>query len=192
MPDSCMLAHRRVACAAKPPGLDSGSAHVEDATEEIEDEREEREDTSETMDSGDDRDELDRARDDLRADVGNGCGKTGRHDGFGLSNVMRAVHAFWTCCMAMLMEVRRGQRPSAPTAGVLKVVLKPFGCGVSLGVGKGPRRGRAGRIASSRQVARGVGSNVRGIWHALVGVGSFEFDEANSWKSATGEQCFLD
>lgn len=88
-----MLAHRRVACAAKPPGRDSGSAHVEDAIDEIDDDREERDETSEIIDSGDDTDELGRAREDLRADVGNGWGKMQRQDGFGLSSVIRAMHA---------------------------------------------------------------------------------------------------
>ncbi|KAL8659992.1 MAG: hypothetical protein Q9226_000155 [Calogaya cf. arnoldii] len=77
-----MLAHRRVACAAKPPGLGSGSAHV-DAADEMDDDREEREDVSEIIDSGDDKVELDLAREDVRVDVGNGWGKTGRQDGFG-------------------------------------------------------------------------------------------------------------
>lgn len=88
-----MLAHRRVACAAKPPGLGGGSAHAEEATEQIEDDREERVDTSEIMDSGEETDELDRAEDDLRADVGNGWGNTDLQDGVGLSRVIRAVHA---------------------------------------------------------------------------------------------------
>ncbi|KAL8919592.1 MAG: hypothetical protein Q9172_004920 [Xanthocarpia lactea] len=59
--------------------------------DEIDDDREEREDTSEIIDSGDDTDELGRAREDLRADVGNGWGRTQRQDGFGLSSVARGV-----------------------------------------------------------------------------------------------------
>lgn len=88
-----MLAHRRVANAAKPPGLGGGSAHAEDATEQIEDDREERDDTSEIMDSGEDTDELDWAIDDRRADVGKGCGNTGLQEGVGLSRFIRALHA---------------------------------------------------------------------------------------------------
>lgn len=126
MSDSCILAHRRVACAAKPPGLDNGSAHV-DAIDEMDEDREEREDTSEIIDSGDDSDELDLAREDLRADVGYVWGTTERQDGFGVSKVIRAALAFRACSMAMLIEDRRGPRPSAPTAGVLKVGVKLLG-----------------------------------------------------------------
>lgn len=94
IPPSCILAHRRVACAAKPPGLDAGSAHADEAIDEIEDEREERDDTSETMDSGEDTEEPVRAKEERRADVGKGRGKTGPHEGVGLSRVIRAVEAF--------------------------------------------------------------------------------------------------
>lgn len=93
IPVSCMLAQRRVAKAAKPPGLGSGSAHAEDATEQIEEDREERDDTSEIIDSGEDNDELVWARDDRRADVENGWGRTGLQEGVGLSRFMRALHA---------------------------------------------------------------------------------------------------
>lgn len=188
MPNSCMLAHRRVACAAKPPGLGSGSAHV-DATEEMDEDRDEREDASEIIDSGEDCNELDLAREDLRADVGNGCGKTHRQDGFGLSKVIRAVLAIRACSIAIVIEDRRGPRPSAPAAGVPKVGVKHLDCGtVSFGVGKGAGRGRAGRTVFPVQVARGVGSKVPGALLVLVGVDSFEFDQTGSSRCLASER----
>lgn len=86
----------------------------------------------------------------------------------------------------MLIEDLLGQSPSAPTAGVLKVLLKPLGWGVRSGVGNGPRRGRAGRMLSFVRVARGVGSNVLGILFAGVGVGSFDSDQVDSLKFVVG------
>lgn len=86
----------------------------------------------------------------------------------------------------MLIEDLRGHRPSAPTAGVLKVLLNPLGCGVSFGVGSGPRRCKAGSIFSLRQVARGVGSSVLGILFGGMGVDSFELGHTASLQSTTG------
>lgn len=86
----------------------------------------------------------------------------------------------------MLIEDLLGQSPSAPTAGVLKVLLKPLDWGVRIGVGKGPRRGRAGRMLSFVRVARGVGSNVLGILFAGVGVGSFDSDQVESVEFIAG------
>jgi len=63
IPDSCMFAHRRVACTAK---LGCGSAHGNDVTDEIEEDREDRVEVSEIMDSGDEAEDAERARDDLR------------------------------------------------------------------------------------------------------------------------------
>ena len=71
-----MFAHRRVACTAK---LGGGSAHLDDATDEIDDDLEERVETSEIIDSGDENVEADLANDDRRADVGNGAGAYGFH-----------------------------------------------------------------------------------------------------------------
>lgn len=93
--------------------------------------------------------------------------------------------------MAILIEDRRGPRPSAPTAGVLKVGVKHLDCGtVSFGVGKGPRRGIAGRTVFPVQVARGVGSKVLGVLLVLVGVGSFDFDQTDSSRCLASERWF--
>lgn len=68
-----MLAHRRVAWTAN-RGRESAQI---DATDEIDEDLDEREDTSDTMDSGDENVELDVAREERRADIGNGSGSVG-------------------------------------------------------------------------------------------------------------------
>ncbi len=64
-----MFACRRDASTAS---RGCGSAQFEEAFDEIDEDLEEREDRSDNIESGDDIEETDRAREDLRADVGKG------------------------------------------------------------------------------------------------------------------------
>ena len=118
-----MFAHRRVACTAR---LGCGSAHIDDATDEIEDDREDREDKSDTIESGDDIEEADRANDDLLDVVGNGLVEDAEilgHAEVGhVSIVVLAIAALLICFIAQLIDDLPEKNPPALTAGVWMLV----------------------------------------------------------------------
>ena len=67
--DDSMVAHRRVACIAR---RGWGSAHVDDASDEIDEDREDRVDVSDIIDSGEDTDEEESVIDGRRVNVEKG------------------------------------------------------------------------------------------------------------------------